>query len=427
MNRRKVLLGGIGLGAVAVGAAILKRPHDEGAPYDDYFRALNTELKANGPMQPCMLIDLDRLDHNLAEVTASVAKVPGRSLRLVEKSLPCASLLAYAMKKTGTRRLMSFHQPFLSADAQAFPDADILLGKPMPARAASLFYRDHKGDFDPARQLQWLIDAPEHLHDYLALAQALGTRLRINLELDVGLHRGGVANNEALDALLKVIAANPEHLEFSGFMGYDPHVVKLPKALGTPAEFFQQVMTRYHAFVAFTKRQYAALWQEGVTLNTGGSPTYRMHEAESLATEVAVGSGLLKASDFDIPTLATHQPACFIATPVLKAEHAPLRIPGLERAGPLFARWDVNKARAYFIYGGYWMAHYESPRGLQRDELYGHSTNQENVTASTSVDLKVDDQVFLRPTQSEAVLLQFGDLLALRGGKIVEQWPVYGG
>lgn len=32
----------------------------------------------------------------------------------------------------------------------------------------------------------------------------------------------------------------------------------------------------------------------------------------------------------------------------------------------------------------------------------------------------------LRPTQSEYGLLQFGDLLAVRGAKIVETWPVYG-
>jgi D-serine deaminase-like pyridoxal phosphate-dependent protein len=175
MNRRQMLLGGVGLGAAAVGGALL-RPRDEGAPYDDYFRTLNAELKAHGPMHPCLVVDLDRLDHNIAQVCASVAKVPGRGLRLVEKSLPSAGLLDYVMKKAGTRRLMSFHQPFLSEDATAFPDADILLGKPMPARAAELFYRGHQGEFDPARQLQWLIDAPEHLADYLALARGLGTR-----------------------------------------------------------------------------------------------------------------------------------------------------------------------------------------------------------------------------------------------------------
>jgi D-serine deaminase-like pyridoxal phosphate-dependent protein len=54
-----------------------------------------------------------------------------------------------------------------------------------------------------------------------------------------------------------------------------------------------------------------------------------------------------------------------------------------------------------------------------------HSTNQEPVITSDSVDLAVDDYVFLRPTQSEHVMLQFGDLLALRGNEIVDHWPVF--
>lgn len=120
------------------------RPADRGGPYDDYFRALNRELKANGPMCPVLLIDLDRLDHNIDVVMRSVRR-GGKHLRLVEKSLPSPGLLAYIARRAGTRRLMSFHQPFLNHDAVAFADADILLGKPLPVRSAELFYREHKG------------------------------------------------------------------------------------------------------------------------------------------------------------------------------------------------------------------------------------------------------------------------------------------
>lgn len=186
------------------------RPADRGGPYDDYFRALNRELKANGPMCPVLLIDLDRLDHNIDVVMRSVRR-GGKHLRLVEKSLPSPGLLAYIARRAGTRRLMSFHQPFLNHDAVAFADADILLGKPLPVRSAELFYREHKGAFDPARQLQWLIDTPQRLRQYLALAQGLGTRMRVNIELDVGLHRGGVADQAALGELLALIAAHPQY------------------------------------------------------------------------------------------------------------------------------------------------------------------------------------------------------------------------
>ncbi len=43
---------------------------------------------------------------------------------------------------------------------------------------------------------------------------------------------------------------------------------------------------------------------------------------------------------------------------------------------------------------------------------------------NVSVELEVDDFIFLRPTQSEAVLLQFGDLVVIRGDEIVDRWPV---
>ena len=39
--------------------------------------------------------------------------------------------------------------------------------------------------------------------------------------------------------------------------------------------------------------------------------------------------------------------------------------------------------------------------------------------------VKVDDYLFLRPTQSESVMLQFGDLVIVRDGEIVGRWPVF--
>ncbi|CAN0297617.1 unnamed protein product [Chrysoparadoxa australica] len=47
------------------------------------------------------------------------------------------------------------------------------------------------------------------------------------------------------------------------------------------------------------------------------------------------------------------------------------------------------------------------------------------LNGSDSVKLAVDDFVFLRPTQSEAVFLQFGDIAVFDGLHITEQWPVF--
>ncbi len=136
MRRRTLLLGAIGAGV----ALWYAKPRDEGGPYDDYFRALNEELKRNGPMRPCMVLDLDLLDRNVAALRGSI-RAP-KHYRVVAKSLPSPKLIGYVFGKAETNRLMSFHQPFLNREVEAFPEADVLLGKPMPARSAEIFYAD---------------------------------------------------------------------------------------------------------------------------------------------------------------------------------------------------------------------------------------------------------------------------------------------
>lgn len=424
VNRRSFVLGTLGVGALLMGVGAWLRPADRGGPYNDYFRALNKELREKGPMRPVLLIDLDRLDHNIDVVMQSV-KRGGKQLRLVEKSLPSPGLLSYIAQRTGTQKLMSFHQPFLNHDAVTFAQSDILLGKPLPVSSAELFYQIHKGPFDPARQLQWLLDSPERLQQYLALAQGLGTRMRINIELDVGLHRGGVSDVNVLGQMLALISANPQHLQFSGFMGYDPFVgMGVPGILGSPEELFARGMVIYQRCVDFTRQQFPGLWHDGLCLNTAGSPSYRIHEKETLSTEVSVGTAMLKPTHYDLLSLVDHVPATYIATPVLKSTGA-VNIPALDDKSTLFSWWDQNQRQTFFIYGGNWMAEFESPQGLQSNTVYGRSSNQEMVNGSNAVGLKIEDHVFLRPTQSEAVLLQFGDLLAVRGGKIVDTWAVY--
>ncbi|MEK6195823.1 MAG: hypothetical protein N2F24_16535 [Deltaproteobacteria bacterium] len=79
----------------------------------------------------------------------------------------------------------------------------------------------------------------------------------------------------------------------------------------------------------------------------------------------------------------------------------------------------------FFIYGGYWKAEPLSPKGLVLNPLYGRSTNQEMMNGSEHTELEVDDYVFLRPTQSETVMLQFGDLFVIRGDRYIGRWPVF--
>ena len=389
-----------------------------------YFSMLNTLLKKDGDGHPVIVLDLDILDENLQELNRNMADPGG--FRVVVKSLPSIDLIRYVFEHTKTRKAMVFHRPFLNLVAQEFPETDVLLGKPFPVQAARTFYAKLRepSRFNPAMNLQWLIDSHERLLQYQQLAYDLDQKLRINIEIDVGLHRGGIPEPERLAPLLETISTDQDHLDFAGFMGYDPHVVKSGKVFIPVEKAHSQVLKRYEKFVAFLKERQPALYTESLTFNGAGSPTYSLYQKETILNDLSVGSALVKPNNFDIGSLAGHRPAMFIATPILKKLQG-VKIPFLEFLSPILSKLKASWGTTIFIYGGYWKAVPVSPAGFITNSLYGRSTNQEMLNGPVDARVEVDDYLFLRPTQSESVMLQFGDLVIIRDGGIVGRWPVF--
>lgn len=423
IDRRRFLTGAgamtaaAGLGLWAARPSVLGR-----GGHDPYFRGLEASLRVAGIARPTMIVDLDRLDVN---IDAAMGALGHRALRVVAKSLPSPRLIDYVLDRSGATRVMVFHQPFASAVAELRPEGELLFGKPMPVAAAAEFYRHQaSGSFSAERHLEWLIDTPERLRQYAELAAGQDLRMRINVEIDVGLHRGGARDPRGLQGILDAVASD-SRLEFSGIMGYEPHVVKMPDLVGGPEAEFLRVLDRYRAFLDVALAHAATdPPTRPLTLNAAGSPTYALwREVAGLANELSIGSGFVMPLDFDLPTLSEHVAGLFIATPVLKATKG-VQIAGLGAANDLWSAWDPNRAQSFFTYGGYWKARPVSPLGLIDNPVFGHSTNQEMLNGAKGIELEVDDFVFMRPTQSEFVMLQFGDLAIVRDGKIVDAWPV---
>lgn len=418
LTRRKLLVGG----SLAAAGALVLRPGDLGVKYhDEYFSALSQSLDQTEAAKPTLVVDKQRLDANIKTVRQHV---DGRfEYRIVAKSLPSVPMLQYIMEQADTRKLMVFHQPFLTQVSQAIPDADVLLGKPMPVKAAQAFYESTRHEsFNDEDQLQWLIDSPQRLGQYRDLAASLQRRLNINIELDVGLHRGGVQSDADFLAMLEMIEGN-EFLKLSGLMGYEPHIGKVP---GDALDHRDQAMETYQHFVDLAEKTLKRSIQD-LCLNAAGSPTYQFYSEGKASdypmNELSSGSCLVKPSDFDLDSLADHIPASFIATPVLKIKQQ-TEIPGVTGLGKIMSLWNQNWEKTFFVYGGYWKAIPESPKGLTLNPVYGRSSNQEMLNGSASIQLKQDDWVFWRPTQSEAVFLQFGDILLYDQGKISERWRI---
>ena len=382
---------------------------------DDYFQHLNETLQQAGVGRPAILLDLDRLDHNISLVNQQFLQGDPACrfrLRLVVKSLPSAELLDYIYKQTSSTAMMVFHQPYIPWALHAFPDADILLGKPMlRAAAAESIGRIDQGSL---QRIQWLVDTEATIDAYESLAHATGLQLRVNVEIDVGLGRGGADSPDTLRKMLLKLKSS-RLLRFSGLMGYDAHIPYLKAPIATA---FVSVIQRYGEFYSAAREVFPDA--DSLSLNSGGSqtwPLYAQFDAGPV-NDISIGSAFVKPARFS--RLEDHQPALFIASPTLKQ----------------FPRWRLSKRSPHLdttsvIYGGGWPAAILWPNGLQASAV--DDAPNENLMPNQSQYFKphqlkhgVGDFVFFHPYQSDA-MFQFEDILVLRDKKIVDCWhPIPG-
>lgn len=383
---------------------------------DHYFKQLNLDLKKQGIATPQLIVDEAALKQNIQHVQIRLAHAQHLKARLVVKSLASLDLLKLLSEQIDTQRFMVFHQPHIILILENFADADILLGKPMPAQVVHQFFEQYM-EWSTAK-IQWLIDTKVRLQQYLEIAKKYFICLDINIEIDVGLHRGGVQTTQQFTEILALIQQYPQYLKLSGLMGYDAHVTKVPAIIKKPELAYQSSQQTYANYQQLIQKQFPTLWHEELCFNGGGSPTFSFHTTESVCNDLSFGSMLLKPSDFDHDLLQALQPAVWIAAPVLKV------LPFTQLPSMAVLDKLPHKCKALFIYGGYWMANYVYPDQAHTHVLYGRSSNQELINVPKNCDMQVDDFVFLRPTQSEAIIPQFSNLMLYKQNRF-ESWQTF--
>ena len=161
------------------------------------------------------MIDKTRLSENIRTLKTHLPA--GMGYRIVAKSLPSIDLISFIRDLSGTDRLMTFNQPMLSKLSVDMPEASQLLGKPLPVRAAQHYFETLPAASAPAADnVEWLIDTPARLQQYTSLASNIERPLKLVLELDVGLHRGGFTPGPELGAAIEAIEAAPNLTESGG-------------------------------------------------------------------------------------------------------------------------------------------------------------------------------------------------------------------
>ncbi len=431
-HKKPLIVLGVVVALLAIAAVI--KPSDRGGSYAPYYSQINETLKEAGIAQPCAVIDLDRVDRNIAAMNRVMK--PPIDYRVVVKSLPSMELIKHVLQKTGSKKIMEFNIAHLELITRELPgDVDILLGKPLPAALADRFYGQLPASARVlvSRRIQWLVDTDVRLKEYLEVARKYNLTLRINVEIDAGLHRGGAAGNAELAKMLTIIRDNPKQLIFSGYMGYDGHLPYNPlylwaKESGMKKEL-EKIMARYRGFVDYGKKGFPDLFRGELTFNGGGSKTYTLYRKDHPVNDISAGSCVVMPAAFDEITLADHRPALFIAAPVLKKTPR-YSLPFAEAFYGLVEWWDPNCAVAFHVYGGGWTELIVAPDGVQINKMESGPANenllpnQSMLNGSKKLRLGVGDFIFYRPKQGDAIM-QFETIVVVRGGKIVARWKPF--
>jgi hypothetical protein len=403
--------------------------------YQPYFAQVNLSLKRQHGGASAGIIDLDRLDSNVHFVRKKLGD--SYKLRLVTKSLPSLDLLKYLIMKAQTNRLMVFSEPFIAEILSNLnPDSlDILLGKPLPVDA---FVR--LATYNGWNTINWLIDTKERLNQYLCYVQKERIRIKISLEIDVGLHRGGFEiTTKDFGEAVEIIRQNSQYLELTGLMGYDGHVPYVPLYINkkrSVKKAFISVQEMYGQFVDELRKHYDDKAISSMTFNSGGSHTYFYYpdyKSDTPVNDIAMGSGFLSPQQFSDVIELGHQPTLFLTSPVLKKIESS-KLPHAEKLTALVNLWDPNLEVSYFMLDGGWPGELASPVGLKRNYLWdehnrGYTNllpNQSILSSSDENNINVGDFIFYHSWEGDGMLC-FKKLVLYRQSSIVGEWDTYKG
>lgn len=298
---------------------------------------------------PALVVELDVLKRNIASMAKRCADA-GIALRPHAKSHKCASI-AKLQRAAGA---VGFCCAKLG-EAEALTAAgvsDILLTSPVVAdQALARLSRLNAA----AEGLMVVVDAPEMAAKLGAAARASGKTLGVVVDLDIGLHRTGIAPDRAAD--LAVAVAGEEGLTFEGLQAYAGHLMHLGDAAERATKSKAALAMMAGVRDELTRRNLPPKIMTG-----GGTGTVDIDPAFGVLTELQGGSYVFMDREYnDVWTKADAKPpfetSLFVQTTVISAALPQLCTTdaGLKSfatdAGPPVLAKGAGPSASYFFFG----------------------------------------------------------------------------
>jgi D-serine deaminase-like pyridoxal phosphate-dependent protein len=344
---------------------------------------------------PALLVDLDRLERNVARMAQTIIHDAGVSWRPHVKGLKAPTLV---------RRLLDAGAIGVTcaklgeAEAMAAGGVrDILIANQVvgPHKAARLARLRQRADVMVA------VDGEENAVALDRAAQAAGVRLRVVVEVDTGMKRAGVLPGEPVLALAERLAAR-RGLEVAGAMTWESPAL----AVVDPEEKRRVVHEKLALLVDSVERCRVAGLAMPV-VSCGGTGTYWLSAFAPGITEVQAGGGVLCDLNYRERLGVPHELALTVLATVTSR---PTSTRIICDAGRKALSTDAATPR---------------PIGIPPLVSVGFSAEHGTIELATpSATPRVGDTVEFVVGYGDTTVVLHDELYAVRAGVVEEVWPL---
>ncbi len=349
---------------------------------------------------PCLLLDADAFEHNLATMVA-LARRYGRELRPHVKAHKCTTIARRQLEAGAVGLCCATVREAEVMAAAGLPG--ILVSSPVVAPAmVERLLRAHAAVGD----LAVVLDSDAGL-DVLAAAASAAQPLGVLVEIDVGQGRTGVTRPEAALALARRIA-DLRQLDYRGVQAYYGHLQHVPAYAERKAKAAEQ----WHRLQPFLE----VLGAEGLApkvVTGGGTGTHQLDLEDGPFTEIQPGSYLFMDKQYGAIELAPGG-APFATALTVAARVISVNQPGLAvidagfkalatDAGPALLHGAAAGAVGYQFMG-------DEHGGLR----YGEAAQRPGV----------NDLVRLIAPHCDPTVNLHDHFHVMQGDRLVEVWPI---
>jgi len=235
---------------------------------------------------PALVIDLDAYERNLDRMACGIAAYPGVRLRAHAKTHKCAIIAKHQIERGAVGvccQKVSEAEALVNGGVDDVLVSNEVVGRGKINRLVALAKRATIGV---------CADDAGNVRNMEAAAKAVGVRLSVLVEVDVGAGRCGVAPGPAVVELARVIADSP-HLRFAGIQAYQGKAQHIYNA-GHRREAVDEVNRRTGEVV----RRLCDAGMPCDVVTGAGTGTWQFEAAGGVFTELQAGSYVFMDADY---------------------------------------------------------------------------------------------------------------------------------